>query len=461
MKKLLAVVAVLIMAILLSGCNVGKAVVNIHTVPEDASVSIDGNTITGNYIKGYQVSPGTHEIVVSKKGYEAVKKEISVKMGECLNIEITLKKIPDKAKVVIKTNNNFTVVIDGHCIGNPPDKPIFVKKGIHTIQLINEPGGTNKPYSLIGKFDIEKDTVLTEKDFEKEPPQSAGGIFFPVTFTSPVPLMRCCSVAAITYSGIYANETVDLKGYTLPKIKTFFVVFPSGKKVEIKTDAGGNCDCCVNRFEKKVTFDEIGEYFIKTGEMPSYEHFYVFYKPEIVSPVKTVKELFPFINNYMNDAIVVIEGKTQKLRLLLKDAKGDIVRNKPIGKYGLKTDSNGIVSVNLTGFLPMKDTLFGCCGEVLVNGKEAPVLIYAGIKANVVRKIVISKKYAKEIKGNIYVPEKMILPCLLGLPKDITVNGERYVNITEMINHPELFAGRTVRESKNAFVVYELADMVP
>ncbi len=464
MKKAIIIFTVFALIFAFSGCGKNQASITINTVPENASVSIDG-TYVKNPVKDKAISEGKHEITVSAPGYETVKKEISIDAPGVVSFKITLEKVPATHEVLIKTKGKYMIVIDKHCLRKFTGEPIRVKDGIHEIQLINYFDAKNKPYSLIGKFDITKDVTLSDKDFKNETPQYPDGqLFSSIDFISPVPVIRCCSAAAITYSGIYTDETIDLKGFTPRNIKSFYIVFPSGKRVEIRTKAG-NCDCCANYFEKKVTFNETGKYEIKNEGSSNGsigEYFNVFYKAKPVSHVTTVKELFPFLKDYTKDAIVVIEGEEETVKLLITDANGEITRNMPIGKYGLTTDKNGIVTFSLTGRFGSKNSLFGCCGELFVNGKDAPPLIYGDLLANLVRKVSISKKYAKKINGDFYVPEKMISPCLSRPPKKtITVDGEKYVNITEMINHPELFPGNTVKEDKNTFVVYGLVDMVP
>ncbi len=466
MKKAVTIFTVFMLIFAFSGCGKKQASITINTVPENASVSIDGTHIK-NPSKNNTISQGKHEIVVSATGYETVKKEITVNEPKHINLEITLKKIPVTHNVLVKTKEKYMIVIDKHYLHKFTGEPIRVNDGVHEIQLINYFDAKKRPYSLIGKFDINKDIVLTEEDFKREAPQyPEGQMFSSVDFTSPVPVIRCCSAAATTYSGIYVGETVTLKGYTRQNIDAFYVVFPSGKKTEVNT-VKGNCDECANYFEKTITFDEPGTYKLENKESSNsnetlYKRFCVFYRAKPVTHVTTVKELFPFLKDYMKDAIVVIEGEKETVKLLITDANGKIMRNTLIGEYGLKTDKNGIVTLSLTGSFGIKDSLFGCCGEVFVNGKSAPVLIYGDLLANLVRKVSISKKYAKKINGNVYVPEKMILPCLSEPPKKtITVDNEKYVNITEMINHPELFPGYTVKEDKNAFIVYGLIDMVP
>jgi len=439
----------------------------VNSVPQNANISIDGIDRGKTPLKEYLLPYGKHEIVLTAEGYKSIEKEITIN-GKDKNVKVsfTLEKVSNLSKVMIKTSTTFMVVVDKHCLWKFTDKPIFLTKGAHEIQLINY-FDTREPYSLIETFDVKNDTVLTENDFKRESPQfPEGQLFYPVQFDSP-PLICCCSAAAYTYSEIYANETITIKGYADRKIKSFYIVFPSGKKVEVNTKIG-NCDECANYFEKTITFDEPGRYKVKekNGSEPILgESFEVDYKAKPVSPVTTVAQLFPFVvknMKYANKAIVVFEDEPKKVKFLITDANGKIMRNTQIGAYELKTDTNGIVTFTLSGKFPGENP-YGCCGELFVNGKNATVMIYSDLLANVVRRKSISKKYTKIIDGSLYLPKEMVAPSLYEneMPRIITVNGKIYVNIGQIIDHPEDYPDVTVKDNGSDIIIYSLIGMVP
>ena len=464
MKKLLVcAILIAVLSVVLAGCGTssGKATVTINVTPKNATVQIDEKGLTAP-VKNLPLSKGTHKIYIWKEGYNPMEKEITVNSSKHITLNITLEKTSRQPTVLINTKEKFFIVLDKKCLWEFTGLPIIVSKGRHEIQLINNWDTLHRPYSLIGTFDIEKDTLLTEDDFKKESPQyPQGQLFLPEQFTSPVPRIACCSAAATTYSGIYVNETVTLKGYTNRAIKVFYLVFPSGKKIEVSTTPG-NCDECANYFEKTVTFDEPGYYKIKDKSNIPHESFAVYYKAVPSSNVIRVKDIFDTTLSHLpGDAIVVFEGETEKVKFLIKDANGKIMRNTPIGAYGLKTDENGMATFVITGKSPFKNSTYNCCGELFVDGKPALFLIYGDVSANLVRRITVNKKYAVKKDGDLYLPLESVAPCTERMPKWITINDKQYANITDIMKNKEEYPDTVIKETPDAYVIYGLIVMVP
>jgi hypothetical protein len=467
-KKLVVVFLVLILFVFSFGCarrtsKVQYGSVTIDSVPQGAEVSIDGVYRGKTPLSDYLLPAGKHEVVLTAKAYKSLKKEISVNSnGE--KFSFSLEKIPNQCVVTINTKDRFMVVVDKHCLWKFTDKPLVLTKGKHEIQLINFSDIHYKDYFLIGTFDIEKDTVLNETDFKNEKPQfPEGQLFASLGFASSVPVIRCCSAAAYTYSGIYVNETVTVKGYTKRSVKAFYIVFPSGKKIEIDT-INGNCDECTNYFEKEITFDEPGYYTLKNRDNPDEivsPGFHVFYKAKPLSHIIKVKDLFSFSissnTDALSDAIVVFEGEAEKVKFLITDANGKVMRNTPIGAYGLKTDANGVVTFTLTGNFSNKKSSYGCCGELYVNGKRAPVLIYGDVEAQLVRKRTVNKKYEIKKNRSVYLPAESALPCMEYSTATVNINGKQYVDIASI----ESSRFTVVKETQNAYIIYGLITMVP
>ena len=446
------------------GCTgrVKNGSVTIDSIPQGATVSIDGAAVGKTPLKNYALSFGKHEIILSMQGYESKNVEITVDSSKNIPLSLVLTKAIESYNVLIKTDEQFLIVLDKQWLGKSTGTSIPVEKGTHEIQLINYWDTIKRPYSLIGTFDINKDLVLNESDFKQESPQiSEGQLFFPVQFTSDVPVIRCCSAAATTYSGIYVNQTTTLKGYVRRSTKSFYIIFPSGKKIEVATTAG-NCNECANYFEKTIAFDEPGEYSLQDKDDPNAilgEEFKVAYKAKPISPITTGGEIFT--SRKEDKGIVVFEGEEEKVEFLITDANDKVMRNTPIGAYGLATDSNGIATFTLSGKFEGADT-YGCCGELSVNGKPAPpVLIYGSVGAELVRRKTISKKYAKTINGEIYLPGEMIASCFSqGLP-GINIDDKNYVNIGDIIKNPQKYPDNAVKDNGDTITIYGQIGMVP
>jgi len=181
-----------------------------------------------------------------------------------------------------------------------------------------------------------------------------------------VPIIRCCSAAAITYSGIFYGGTYTISGKTL--LNSFDLVFPSGKKVHFDTEKVSDK---VRKFSKVVTFDEIGEYKIISDGTVEYA-FIVDYKPTILSPTPKLEDIFK--GGYKN-AIAVLVNSEVDAKVLITDANGKPIPNASLGVYGLKTDKDGIVTFKAK--VERKDCPY--CYVTYINGQEAGLLIYGDL----------------------------------------------------------------------------------
>jgi len=279
--------------------------------------------------------------------------------------------------------------------------------------------------------------------------------------------MRCCSYSIFTYSDIYVNQTILLKGHTNKTIKSFYIVFPSGKKMKVDT-VKGNCDDCTNRFEKLVTFDEQGVYSIKETEGEDQiigESFVVDYKPKIISSVIKLKELFPYLQvPYADRAIIAFENDETIVKLLITDANGVIMRNTDIGAYGLKTDNNGVATFDILMKPNSASTDPFCCSDdTIINNKVAGFMIYGDIIASAVRRKTISRKYTGNINGSLYLPKEMVAYSIPSyeMPSTTTVDGKEYMNIGQIMDFPENYPDITIKENGNEITIYTLIGKAP
>jgi len=181
-----------------------------------------------------------------------------------------------------------------------------------------------------------------------------------------VPIIRCCSAAAITYSGIFYGGTYTISGKTL--LNSFDLVFPSGKKVHFDTEKVSDK---VRKFSKVVTFDEVGTYKIISDGTVEYA-FIVDYKPTILSPTPKLEDIFK--GGYRN-AIAVPVGSEVDAKVLITDANGKPIPNASLGVYGLKTDKDGVVTFKAK--VERKDCPY--CYVTYINGQGTGLLIYGDL----------------------------------------------------------------------------------
>ena len=424
MKKIIILILVFLF-VFGAGCSKSTASVKITTTPQNASIYIDG-TFRGKAPLSMNLAVGkTYEIKASMQGFKDKTVEFTPKkVGKNL-IKIVLLKNAKRFTVKVNVHYPYVINIDGHSTGEvTPAVLTNIIEGIHTISLVSY----NRAYSKI--IHINKDATLGISDFM--PPVQLNKVHIIKSFMNsgngnqivfdnlPAINDKCTAPAIVTmpmYSNIYVGETVNVSG--ISSLKNFTLVFPSGKKVPFETDEN-------NRFSKTVTFDELGTYrFVFEGkkrysDLSCYE-FDVLYRATPLPPTETIGTLFgDTISAQFNNAVALPTEKDATVKLFITDFAGKPVINKPIGKYGLKTDSFGIVT--------FKAHTSKRGGKIYINGKEInDIKLYGYILGWGYNRIVLDKKGKilkstiegiKDtdivwIKGKAYVPTyfiKQILP---------------------------------------------------
>ena len=257
---------------------------------------------------------------------------------------------PEGATVYIDNNEPITTPAD-----------VKLTLGWHYIRFTK---GGYEDY-IMKNIEIKEDTMTISAKLEKTPDDNGLGVIGPIAFDS-VPLFRCCSAAAITYSGIFYRGTYTVSGKTT--LNSFQIVFPSGKFVHFETEKVSNN---VRKFSKVVTFDELGTYKIVSNGTVEYT-FVVDYKPTILSPTPKLEDIFK--GGYKN-AIAVPVGSEIDAKVVITDANGKPIPNASLGVYGLKTDKDGIVTFKAK--VERKDCPY--CYATYINGQEARLLVYADL----------------------------------------------------------------------------------
>ena len=270
----------------------------------------------------------------------------------------------EQAKIVkIDSDPQGAIVFIDNEESNKTPFECLLTFGPHTLTIKKE-GYLEVEKGIIVKEDTNDISITLEKVSESAEYAGTGPIHF-----DSVPHFACCSAAAIAYSNIFYGETLTISGLTV--LDSFDCVFPSGKKVHFDTEKASSSE---RKFSKVVAFDELGIYKIISNGEVEYS-FEVCYKAKILPGTPELEEIFPDYN--VKNAIAVPNGKEVTVKLLITDAKGNPIKNKPLSVYDLKTEENGIVTFKV------RIAIEGCeyCYKVFVNGKPAEVRIYADILA--------------------------------------------------------------------------------
>ena len=464
MKKTVIILIISFLLIGSAGCkNIRKANIKVSSEPSEAEVYINGE-LKGKTPLTLTLAYGTYQLELKKSGYKDIKKELTVN-GKTKDINIAL---TENSQFVINVDPEqnytllkfpYTVYLDGNFTGKTtPCKLENVPEGVHIIKLVSPENILEKTVNLTQNITISyieepannyfhnlsRSSGLLSSIFDLEDysEQYVKEMKWNV-FNNDKPLVDiCCSPAGRVYSNIFANETVNISGYIEKEATetSFDIVFPSGKKVHIDSKEENG----YRVFSKKVTFNEIGKYTI--GGSP----FYVFYKATPLPPVKTAEELFG-----RGDGTVVIPEDTEEtIKLFITDANGKPIVNKPIGKYGAKTDANGIVTLKVKGECGF--------GGLTVNGENVGVRLYGALLGWVYHSTTLSKKDVdiKYMNGDIYIPKTQVLGYFND--KDIkntkTINGKEYADL-DTLSDNGLGSAVIITDSKIEFL--KMCDMIP
>jgi hypothetical protein len=72
----------------------GKGLVHIHTVPEGATIQVDGRMAPRKTNVAWPVDPGTYEILLTLDGYKPVRRSVRVQRGKESSVDEILEKQP-------------------------------------------------------------------------------------------------------------------------------------------------------------------------------------------------------------------------------------------------------------------------------------------------------------------------------------------------------------------------------
>ncbi|MDI6861528.1 MAG: PEGA domain-containing protein [Caldisericia bacterium] len=249
-----------------------------------------------------------------------------------------------KEKVVKIDSNpqNAKVFIDNKDVGLTP-LDIKLKFGKYFLKIIKS---GYLEYNEVIEINEGTNTINITLQEEKNNEQNYNDVFLttgPIIFNRYTLHEVCCSKGFYSYSSIYLNDKVTISGYTIKYINGFEIVFPSGKKVHFELKELPNSD--VKFFSKEVLFDEVGRYKVITDEGDLVSTFDVCYKLELISEYDKISDLF---NDLDKDKFILVPfNKEVNLTFKVEDAKGNLIKNKELGVYNLKTDNNGLINLKI------------------------------------------------------------------------------------------------------------------
>ena len=252
-----------------------------------------------------------------------------------------------KTAEVNSTPQGAAVYINEKLAGKTPCT-LKLKSGTYTV-TIYLPG--YRIYRGVLRIKDKENEVNFSVKLTKEPEVVVGAVTF-----YGVP--RVSLSGKYDFSGIFVDTRAEITGETL--LKSFDIVFPSGKKVHIETEQtpikteGGSY---LRVFAKSVSFDEAGTYKVyangkvlfTSGKAPY--KFTVPYK----ALVTNLPQLSAFSGSAQGEEAIFVPitpiGKTVSVKMLLMDAQGVVAKSVPAGEGNYITDENGYLTIPVSASL--------------------------------------------------------------------------------------------------------------
>ncbi|MBC8552844.1 MAG: PEGA domain-containing protein, partial [Candidatus Brocadiales bacterium] len=111
--------------------------INVSSNPPEAAIYLDGEKVGATPDSLQSVAIGAHEVEVKMEGFAEWKKEINVKKGKELALNVALQ--PNTGTASIESDPAEAVtLLDGNNIGNTPVSLTGIKIGIHEVELQKE-----------------------------------------------------------------------------------------------------------------------------------------------------------------------------------------------------------------------------------------------------------------------------------------------------------------------------------
>jgi tetratricopeptide (TPR) repeat protein len=110
----------------------GKLLLSVNVAA--ARVEFDGVALSSPYTSS--VTPGRHHLTIAADGYEAQARDVEVKEGASVAIEVQLR--PLTSSLEITGNSGAVLLVDGQRIATFPMPPLRVRAGRHTLKVIQD-----------------------------------------------------------------------------------------------------------------------------------------------------------------------------------------------------------------------------------------------------------------------------------------------------------------------------------
>ena len=231
--------------------------VTIITQPENANLSIDGKTISGQ-TKTHQLSEGEHIVIIQMPGHETLEKSISVNKNNAY-FNFTLNEISNAALMVESQPAGATVYLDGISLGTTPFS-VFYPPGTYPIRVVKQ------GYISIEDQELTVVSPETRKSYTLE--ENAGWIS-----------INTFETAKVSINGTEYANTQNLK--FPPQLLNIRVSMPKSedleKQVILKRNeqlsidlypdiATGSLEIAVTPFDAQVEITgDAGEYYTSKG----------------------------------------------------------------------------------------------------------------------------------------------------------------------------------------------------
>jgi hypothetical protein len=97
----------------------GDLVGTLHVVVSEAgaAVTVDGGAVGTTPVEAFYLDLGTHKLTVSKEGFDPVERAVDIAGGAERTVAVTLLAHAHVAELLVKTNQDAMVSIDGHAAG--------------------------------------------------------------------------------------------------------------------------------------------------------------------------------------------------------------------------------------------------------------------------------------------------------------------------------------------------------
>jgi tetratricopeptide (TPR) repeat protein len=110
----------------------GKLLLSINVAA--ARVELDGVALSSPYESS--VTPGRHHLTIAADGYEAQARDVEVKEGASVAIEVQLR--PLTSLLEITGNSGAVLLVDGQRVATFPMPPLRIRAGRHTLKVMQD-----------------------------------------------------------------------------------------------------------------------------------------------------------------------------------------------------------------------------------------------------------------------------------------------------------------------------------